>query len=138
MTEEWKYVNQGGDMQAFIGKQLERIADALEHLVEQGRILKDSKAIAKVLKAEDQQFNKESLEINEEVLMDLTEVTVMVITEKAVLFTKKGYQKWVPLSTIEDGVPLEEGGYLEDIELTPQGEKWIPDKAWEKLVVAKK
>ena len=70
--------------------------------------------------------------------MDLTEVTVMVITEKAVLFTKKGYQKWVPLSTIEDGVPLEEGGYLEDIELTPQGEKWIPDKAWEKLVVAKK
>jgi len=83
------------------------------------------------------QFNKENLEISEEVLMDLKEVTVMVMTEKAVLFTKKGFQKWVPLSAIESGVPLGEGKYLKDIELTPNGEKWIHEKSWDKLVVKK-
>jgi len=82
--------------------------------------------------------NEKLLEISEEVLMDLTEVTVMVMTEKAVLFTKKGYQKWVPLSTIESGVPLGEGKYLKDIELTPNGEKWIHEKSWDKLKVVKK
>lgn len=121
---------------------LERIADAMERLV----IGWDARQITQVLKEEDKdfmgfpakKFTKETLEVEEEVLMDLTEVTVMVITEKAVLFTKKGYQKWVPLSTIEDGVPLEEGGYLEDIELTDNGAKWIPDKSWDKLKVVKK
>lgn len=85
----------------------------------------------------EQQFNKEDLEVEEEVIMDLKEVTVMVITDKAALFSKKGYQKWVPLSALESGVPLEVGGYLENIELTPNGEKWVPEKSWDKLVVKK-
>lgn len=97
-----------------------------------------TKKLADNIMKADPQFTKETLEIDEEVLMDLTEVTVMVITDKAVLFTKKGYQKWVPLSTIEDGVPLKEGKYLEDIELTDQGAKWIPNKSWEPLKVVKK
>ena len=111
-----------------------RIADALEQLI----INQKAQMINSTLQQEDKQFNKETLEITETVLMDLKEVTVLVLTEKAALFTKKGYQKWVPFSTMEAGVPLEEGKYLEDIELTEKGNKWIPDKPWDKLKVAKK
>lgn len=142
-----------------IEKQLSRIADALEHLVEQGRILKDSKAITKVLKAEDEQFNKETLEIAEEVLMDLSRVTIMVITLRAVLVAKEGYQKWVPISTLQDKYisekhlndedqkfdyklndsQIKEGVFFTDsLHLNDNGEKWIHKKKWDKLQVAKK
>ena len=129
-----------GEWEGEVAESLKRIADALEQLVEQGRILKDSKAIATVLRAEDQQFTKETIEISEEVLMDLTEVTVMVCTEKAVLVTKKGYQKWIPISTIEDcdNSKINEGDFLTDIVLTEKGSKWIPNKSWDKLKVVKK
>ena len=121
-----------------INKSLERIADALEKLnTNLMPIL--SKGITNILKGEDQQFNKETSEITGEVLMDLKEVTVMVHTEKAILVTKKGFQKWIPISTIEDGDDgINEGDFLTNIVLTEKGSKWIPNKSWDKLKVVKK
>lgn len=83
-----------------------------------------------------EQFTKEVLE---EVIMDLTEVTVMVMTEKAMLVTKKGFQKWLPFSVIDGGNSnINEGDFLTDIVLTEKGSKWIPNKSWDKLEVAKR
>ncbi len=118
-------------------EQLNRIAVALENLV----INQKASMINQAL----QQKNKGSTEIMEEVLMDLTEVTVIAITEKAMLVTKKGYQKWLPNSTIEHYIKQDsnfteviEGDFLDDIELTAKGKKWIPDKSWEPFKVVKK
>ena len=106
------------------GGALNRIADALEKLVEKPLPVVGS---------------TENTEVHEEVLMDLTEVTVIAITEKAMLVTKKGYQKWLPISTIYDAaVGVSEGDFLKDIKLTTSGEKWIPDKSWEPFKVVKK
>ena len=74
---------------------------------------------------------------SEEVLMDLTKVTVMVITKRAVLVTKQGFQKWIPISQIDDGQDAKEGDYLENLKLTEKG-KWIDTKPWDKLEVRKR
>lgn len=69
-------------------------------------------------------------------IMDLTEVTVIAHTEKAILVTKKGFQKWVPLSfVVSDLGEWDDGIYL-DIKLTDKG-GWINKKAWSKLEVRK-
>ena len=77
--------------------------------------------------------------LSDEVLMDLTEVTIMASTTKAYLVTKKGFQKWIPISTIEGGDPeLEDGTFCEGIYLTEKAEKWVHKKPWEKLKIMKK
>jgi len=94
--------------------------------------------------AKDNQFPKETLEVKKPpfataMIMDLTEVTVIATTEKAILVTKRGYQKWLPFSVIEGGNSgINEGDFLTDIVLTEKGSKWIPDKVWDKLEVRKK
>jgi len=72
--------------------------------------------------------------------MDLKKVTIMAITEKAVLVSKKGYQKWLPLSQVDniDKDEWQDGEYHEEILLTDKGSKWIPNKSWAKLKVIKK
>ena len=128
-----------------IKKQTKRIADGIEQLVEQGRILKDAKAISSVLQAEDKQFTKETLEIAEEVIMDLNDVQVIVQTEKALLVTKKGFQKWIPKSFIEEPKIVADSFYGNIIIRTEKkGEEknapddWFHKKKWDKLQVVKK
>jgi hypothetical protein len=69
----------------------------------------------------------------EAIKMDLKDVTVQAISEGAILFSKKGYQKWVPKSAIEDITGINKGDFLTDIILTANGKNWIPDKLWKKL-----
>lgn len=99
----------------------------------------NANAIVSTLKVE----NKET----EAIIMDLTEVTIMVITDKAILAVKKGYQKWVPKSLIEDNdiLTFEEGMFMEDIALRDKNEAeknapkdWFPKKPWEKYEVKKR
>ena len=49
------------------------------------------------------------------------------------------YQKWVPISTITGvhWMPKNTSRYFEKISLTPEGEKWIHDKPWEKFKAVK-
>lgn len=77
-------------------------------------------------------------EKTEAIIMDLTEVQVIAVTDKAILITKKGYQKWIPKSTIKDATGINEGDFLTDIELNENGAKWLPDKSWEPFKVVKK
>ena len=72
------------------------------------------------------------------VLMDLSKVTILVVTEKAVLVTKEGMQKWVPLSQIAGAQEIKEGEYLFNLKLTEKGEGWIHKKGWDKLEVLKR
>lgn len=71
----------------------------------------------------------------EEIFMDLTEVSIEAFTDKAILVTKKGYQKWVPRSVIDPQVDLsqlQKGQYYGIIPLHARGEKWFHDKkTWE-------
>lgn len=140
---DWDAVRDDRDVEKI--KALKRIADALEQLVEQGRISKDAKAIVEVLKVEDKELQVDSkvydgLEVKEEVLMNLAEVTIMVVTEKAIMVVKRGYQKWIPKSAIKDSdaMTFEEGTFVENIPLTDKGEKWIPNESWEKYEVKKR
>lgn len=74
------------------------------------------------------------IEVQESILMDLTNVTIMAQTDKAILAVKKGYQKWVPLSCI-DVVQREAGfelGPQYDLILANNG-KWIDKKSWDKF-----
>lgn len=74
---------------------------------------------------------KETVEVSEEIIMD---ITIMAMTEKAVLAVKGGYQKWVPLSCI-DNMQNEIGyelGSQYDLMLLPKKE-WISKKAWDKF-----
>lgn len=105
-----------------------RIADALE---KQNLMMLEIKKVDNSI---------ETTEVVEEVLMDLTEVTVMAMTEKAILVTKKGYQKWLPLSTIEEfgSEDVNEGDFLEEIKLNVKASKWLPNKSWEPFKVVKK
>ena len=114
-------------------------------LVEQGSISNYAKAIVEVLKVEDKDLQVDTkvydgLEVREEVLMNLKEVTIMVVTEKAIMVVKRGYQKWIPKSQIKDSdaMTFVEGVLVEDIPLTDKAEKWIPNESWEKYEVKKR
>ena len=76
--------------------------------------------------------------MTEEIIMDLKDVQCIATTEKAILVTKKGYQKWIPISQISENTKaIEEGDFLEDIELNEKAKNWIPDKPWDKFEVFK-
>jgi len=109
-----------------------------------------AKEIVETLKQEE--IVNHTVEKGEEVLMDLKNVTIMASTEKALLVTKEGLQKWVPKSTIlgvffrdykegkillTDLEGLEDGNYLNEVELTEKG-AWIDKKGWDKLEVRKR
>lgn len=119
-----------------------------------------AKEIVETLKEEDKENPINSTEApkketTEEVLMDLEEVTINVITSRALLVTKKGKQKWVPISTLKDNyilskqmnqedqkfdytVDLKEADFLDKLILNPKGEKWVHTKPWDKLEVRKR
>lgn len=73
--------------------------------------------------------------------MDLTEVTVIFKTDKSVLVTKKGFQKWVAFSLM-DGLTkdnFEVSNYCDDIPIREDKKVWFNEKkSWAKLEVAKK
>ena len=74
----------------------------------------------------------------EVILMDLTKVTVIAQSGKALLVLKEGYQKWVPFSQMLDGNPeVEDGHFFQNIPLTDKAEKWMHDKPWDKFKVVK-
>ena len=77
--------------------------------------------------------------LQESVLMDLAEVTIIAETPKAILVLKKGYQKWVPISAVTGIHWMEKNTsrYFEKINLTPEGEKWIHEKPWVPFKVVK-
>lgn len=75
------------DFEIELIKVLSEIVVSLEQLVEQGRILKDSKAITSILKSEEQQFNKESIVQDDDKTL---------VTQK-VTFPTKGKYVWYPL-----------------------------------------
>lgn len=67
-----------------------------------------------------------------EITQDLTNVTIMAQTKKAILAVKAGYQKWIPLSCI-DLMQREVGfdlGSQYDIILDEKKE-WILKKPWD-------
>ena len=121
-----------------VESELKRIADALEALVKFNTPFPVLKYGDTELKVDTKVYD--DLEVTEEVIMDLTEVTIMVITGKAILAVKKGFQKWVPKSTIKefDNLDISEGDFLKDIPLTEAAEKWLPEKLWEKYEVKKR
>jgi len=76
--------------------------------------------------------------ITEEVTMDLKGVTGMAQTPKAILVTKMGLQKWIPLSclVLEEDTLKADGHYYEELKLG-EGKSWILEKPWDKLEVRK-
>lgn len=72
------------------------------------------------------------LKEGEAVFMDLTEVTIVAQTEKALLASKKGYQKWVAFSLITnidiDAKTSYLGRYFEKLNIKTDKEKWFHDK----------
>ena len=130
-----------------VESELKRIADGFDKLREllipilalvvKGT-LKEENAVESTLQVDSKVYD--GLEVREEVLMNLKEVTIMVVTEKAIMVVKRGYQKWIPKSTIKDSdaMTFEEGIFAEDIPLTDKGEKWIPNEYWEKYEVQKR
>lgn len=122
----------------------------LDKLVNRETIEKPAKKIVETLKQEE--IVNHTVEEGEVVLMDLKNVTIMASTEKALLVTKEGLQKWIPKSTIlgvffrdwkegkillTDLTGLEDGDYLNEVELTEKG-AWIAKKGWDKLEVRKR
>lgn len=89
--------------------------------------------------AKDEQLTKETLQVEEEVIMDLKEVTVMAQTKLSLLVSKKGYQKWVAFSLMANGNPnIPDGSYLEDIQIRDDKKAWFNEKkSWDKLQVVK-
>ena len=80
------------------------------------------------------------LEKQEDVFMDLTEVTIVAQTEKALLASKKGYQKWVAFSLITNSdISNSEsymGRYFEELNIRADKEKWFhTKKSWVKFQV---
>ena len=129
----------------------------LDKLVNQETIEKPAKKIVETLKAEEDEtlvkpqkspsmattgLNTSEMAADSKpsdvVLMDLKGVTIMVVTDKAILVIKKGFQKWIPLSCVVDEEDWEDGLYLETITLTDAGDKWIHKKGWDKLEVRKR
>ena len=126
------------------------------------KVLANQELILTMLKSVNIKLNADAIvstlrvENKEEVIMDLTEVTIMVITDKAILAVKKGYQKWIPKSLIgsiavgdgEEYIEIElinEGDFLSNILLRDKNEAeknspedWFPKKSWEKYEVKKR
>lgn len=76
--------------------------------------------------------------VTEQMLMDLTEVTVIAQTGKAVLVLKKGYQKWIPYSQLYDVEQrFEDGEFLQNLPLNEKAEKWMHNKPWDKYKAVK-
>lgn len=76
----------------------------------------------------------------EEIFMDLTEVTIVAQTEKALLASKKGYQKWVAFSLITNSdISNSEsylGRYFDELNIKADKEKWFHNKkSWAKFQV---
>ena len=128
------------DNQKVILEALENNKEKLDRLLAKGsdwstkeHMEVDLKNAERIVTTSDEEFRKE-----EEVIMDLKGVQCIATTEKAILVTKKGYQKWIPISQISENTKtIEEGDFLEDIELTENAKKWIPDKPWDKYKVVK-
>lgn len=82
----------------------------------------------------------ETSTLEESVIMDPNEVTVMANTPKSLLVSKKGYQKWIAFSLME-GIyegDYERGDYIEKITIKADKAKWFNEvKSWEKLKVIK-
>ena len=76
--------------------------------------------------------------VTEQMLMDLTEVTVIAQSGKAFLVLKKGYQKWIPYSQLYDVEErFEDGQFLQNIMLNEKAEKWMHNKPWDKFKAVK-
>ena len=76
--------------------------------------------------------------VTEQVLMDLTEVTVIAQSGKAFLVLKKGYQKWIPYSQLYDVEErFEDGQFLQNVPLNEKAEKWMHNKPWDKYKAVK-
>ena len=83
---------------------------------------------------------KAAVDKQEDVFMDLTEVTIVAQTEKALLASKKGYQKWVAFSLITNSdISNSEsylGRYFEELNIKADKEKWFhTKKSWVKFQV---
>ena len=76
--------------------------------------------------------------VTEQMLMDLTEVTVIAQSGKAFLVLKKGYQKWIPYSQLYDVEErFEDGQFLQNVPLNEKAEKWMHNKPWDKYKAVK-
>ena len=81
---------------------------------------------------------EDNVTVTEQMLMDLTEVTVIAQTGKAFLVLKKGYQKWIPYSQLYDVEErFEDGQFLQNLPLNEKAEKWMHNKPWEKFKAVK-
>ena len=87
---------------------------------------------------------EEKIEIQEELLMDLTDVIFMAESSKAVLVVKKGFQKWVAFSLIKEPKEITLG-FQGNIVLRIKNENektdpenWFHNKPWEKFKPQKK
>ena len=81
---------------------------------------------------------EEDITVTEQMLMDLTEVTVIAQTGKAFLVLKKGYQKWIPYSQLYDVEErFEDGQFLQNLPLNEKAEKWMHNKPWDKYKAVK-
>ena len=81
---------------------------------------------------------EEELLVTEQMLMDLTEVTVIAQSGKAFLVLKKGYQKWIPYSQLYDVEQrFEDGQFLQNVPLNEKAEKWMHNKPWDKYKAVK-
>ena len=128
-------------------EELEKIHEKLDRLLAKGsdwstkeHMVIDLENAEKIIKEGRKDFPIPAEDsVTEEVIMDLTDVQCIATTEKAILVTKKGYQKWIPLSQMSPNTKtIGEGDFLEDIELTENAKKWIPDKPWDKFEVYKR
>jgi hypothetical protein len=114
-----------------ISEQVTRIADALENNLPQ--IVGGLFGLHPIL--EDKSENQQSLSVEEEVIQDFENVTIMMETEKAYLVVKNGYQMWVAKSNLQEEYEI---GTQQDLLLTEKAEKWLPKKSWDKYVPAKR
>ena len=81
---------------------------------------------------------EDNVTVTEQMLMDLTEVTVIAQSGKAFLVLKKGYQKWIPYSQLYDvEQKFENGQFLQNLPLNEKAEKWMHNKPWEKFKAVK-
>ena len=81
---------------------------------------------------------EDNVTVTEQMLMDLTEVTVIAQSGKAFLVLKKGYQKWIPYSQLYDVEErFEDGQFLQNVPLNEKAEKWMHNKPWDKYKAVK-
>lgn len=118
----------------------DKLSEKINNLAKsfQPKLTKQETESLRKLEQEFEDDEDDSLKVSKktiEVFMDLTEVSIEAFTDKAILVTKKGYQKWVPRSVIDPQVDLsqlQKGQYYGIIPLHARGEKWFHDKkTWE-------